>query len=163
MTAFSSFEQVSFPADESLMTPEEKRLRMLEAGRKERSTRGKAETLAQQYEYECVLRENLISDLKDLKGILKHEAAIAAPGQVCMVEALVASGHLPQEALSGHPMMVGETTRGLAMKRLASLHESGERLAMLDIAMGLPDEECVRLKEHREAELHAIEGEWGLN
>lgn len=164
MESFRSADQISFPAEESLMTPEERRLRALEAERKERSSRGQQETIAQQREYETSVRENLISDLRDLKDILKQETASSSmAGQVCIVEALVASGHLPKEALAGHPIMVGETTRGLAMKRLASLNESNDRLAMLDVAFCLPDDECAKLKGVRDAELHAIEGEWGLN
>lgn len=159
-----SVEQVSIPSDESLMTPVERRLRELDAQRKQRSSEGKQDTIEQQREYEQVLRQNLILDLEDLRMIEMNErSGSMSGGHVRSIDALVAAGYLPQEAIQDHSIKIQPLTKDIALKRLEALREVDERLALLEGALCLPDDECSRLHEAREQEVHQLEGEWGVN
>lgn len=146
------------------MTPEERDLVDLQERRKQMSAEGREESLDQQREYELALRKNLILDLEELKEVARVEGQqLSAPGHVVALQALISSGHLSKEALSDHPIFVNET-KTVALKRLASLRDSNERLAMLDDTLcHLSDSECALGKKQREDELHKLEGEWGVN
>jgi hypothetical protein len=158
------FDQVSIPSDESLMTPAERRLRQLNSDREQRSAEGKQETIAQQKEYEEVLRQNLISDLEDLRRIVDAERqATTQAGHVHSLEVLIASGYLPRDAAQDESIKIGEYAKDMALKRLNALREVDERLSMLDGALCLPNDECARLADEREQALQRLLGEWGVN
>jgi len=166
------FDEVSIPSDESLVTPLERRLIELEKIRKERRSQGKQETIMQQREYELILRQNIVSDLEDLKQIAGDSKILqsSSEGYVKTLDALIAAGYLPKDVWENHPNLMTDTQK-IAMKKLELLRESNERLSLLETALCMPSNEyeqldgakCELLQQSRKAELQKLEGEWGVN
>lgn len=154
------------------MTELERRLMGLEGNRLKRVSEGRQETISQQREYEEVLRQNLVSDLEDLRKIVADEKIFepSSPGYAKVLDALIAAGYLPKDVWDKHPILT-EETRKIAMKKLELLRESNERLELLEAALCMPSNEyqqldagkCESLQQQRSAELHKLEGEWGVN
>lgn len=152
-------------SEDSFMTPLERRLRVLEKERQQRIAEGKQETIEQQREYEDLVWQNLVSDLEELREMAEGERSLhpeTAGGHVPVLDVLIASGCLPDHGWEKHPILL-ENLRKIALKKLDLLRQTLGELKLLDGALCLPEDHCDEQGQSREATLHRLEAEWGVN